>query len=51
MADLAEGLVQSGVRRLVVAGGITAQQEIDSLAALGIDAVVGMALYSGKIRS
>jgi phosphoribosylformimino-5-aminoimidazole carboxamide ribotide isomerase len=38
-------------RHLVVAGGITAQQEIDSLAALGIDAVVGMALYSGKIRS
>ena len=25
------------------------QQEIDSLEALGIDAVVGMALYSGKI--
>jgi phosphoribosylformimino-5-aminoimidazole carboxamide ribotide isomerase len=37
-------------RRLVVAGGITEQQEIDSLDALGIDAVVGMALYAGKIR-
>jgi phosphoribosylformimino-5-aminoimidazole carboxamide ribotide isomerase len=37
-------------RHLVVAGGITEQQEIDSLDALGIDAVVGMALYSGKIR-
>lgn len=36
-------------RHLVVAGGITEQQEIDSLHALGIDAVVGMALYSGKI--
>jgi phosphoribosylformimino-5-aminoimidazole carboxamide ribotide isomerase len=36
-------------RHLVVAGGITEQQEIDSLDALGIDAVVGMALYSGKI--
>jgi phosphoribosylformimino-5-aminoimidazole carboxamide ribotide isomerase len=34
---------------LVVAGGITGQQEIDTLDALGIDAVVGMALYSGKI--
>jgi phosphoribosylformimino-5-aminoimidazole carboxamide ribotide isomerase len=36
-------------RRLVVAGGITTQQEIDSLDALGMDAVVGMALYSGRI--
>ena len=36
-------------RHLVVAGGITEQHEIDSLDALGIDAVVGMALYSGKI--
>jgi len=38
-------------RHLVVAGGITEQQEIDSLDALGIDAVVGMALYTGKIRA
>jgi phosphoribosylformimino-5-aminoimidazole carboxamide ribotide isomerase len=36
-------------RHLVVAGGITEQQEIDTLDALGIDAVVGMALYAGKI--
>jgi phosphoribosylformimino-5-aminoimidazole carboxamide ribotide isomerase len=35
---------------LVVAGGITEQQEIETLDALGIDAVVGMALYSGKIE-
>ncbi len=38
-------------RHLVVAGGITEQQEIDSLDALGIDAVVGMALYSGKLHA
>jgi phosphoribosylformimino-5-aminoimidazole carboxamide ribotide isomerase len=38
-------------KHLVVAGGITEQQEIDSLDALGIDAVVGMALYSGKINA
>jgi len=37
-------------RHLVVAGGIIEQQEIDSLDALGIDAVVGMALYAGKIH-
>jgi phosphoribosylformimino-5-aminoimidazole carboxamide ribotide isomerase len=40
---------QAASRRLVVAGGITTQEEIDSLDALGMDAVVGMALYSGKI--
>jgi phosphoribosylformimino-5-aminoimidazole carboxamide ribotide isomerase len=38
-------------RRLVAAGGITTQQEIDSLDILGIDAVVGMALYSNKISA
>jgi phosphoribosylformimino-5-aminoimidazole carboxamide ribotide isomerase len=37
-------------RHLVVAGGITEQHEIDALDALGIDAVVGMALYAGKIQ-
>jgi phosphoribosylformimino-5-aminoimidazole carboxamide ribotide isomerase len=37
-------------RRLVVAGGVREQSEIDSLDALGIDAVVGMALYTGRIR-
>jgi phosphoribosylformimino-5-aminoimidazole carboxamide ribotide isomerase len=37
-------------RHLVVAGGITEQREIDTLDALGIDAVVGMALYAGKIH-
>jgi phosphoribosylformimino-5-aminoimidazole carboxamide ribotide isomerase len=38
-------------RRLAVAGGITTQQEIDRLDALGMDAVVGMALYSNKISA
>jgi phosphoribosylformimino-5-aminoimidazole carboxamide ribotide isomerase len=36
-------------RRLIVAGGITTQQEIDRLDALGMDAVVGMALYSNRV--
>ena len=36
-------------RRLIAAGGITEQQEIDALDAIGVDAVVGMALYSGKL--
>ncbi len=36
-------------RRLICAGGIQSQEEVDRLDALGADAVVGMAIYSGKI--
>ena len=32
--------------RLIVAGGIRSQQEVDTLGALGADAVVGMAVYT-----
>jgi phosphoribosylformimino-5-aminoimidazole carboxamide ribotide isomerase len=33
-------------RQLIVAGGIRSQQEVDSLDAMGADAVVGMAVYT-----
>ena len=33
-------------RRLIVAGGIRSQQEIDALQTIGADAVVGMAVYT-----
>jgi phosphoribosylformimino-5-aminoimidazole carboxamide ribotide isomerase len=33
--------------RLIVAGGIRSQEEVDALDALGVDAVVGMAIYKG----
>jgi phosphoribosylformimino-5-aminoimidazole carboxamide ribotide isomerase len=33
-------------RQLIVAGGIRSRQEVDSLDALGADAVVGMAVYT-----
>lgn len=36
-------------RRLVAAGGITTQQEIDALDEMGVDAVVGMAVYTGRL--
>ena len=36
-------------RRLTAAGGITTQQEIDELGGHGVDAVVGMAVYTGKL--
>jgi phosphoribosylformimino-5-aminoimidazole carboxamide ribonucleotide (ProFAR) isomerase len=37
-------------KRVTAAGGITTQQEIDELDAAGVDAVVGMAIYTGKLR-
>ena len=36
-------------RKLTAAGGITTQQEIDQLDGFGIDAVVGMAIYTGAL--
>jgi phosphoribosylformimino-5-aminoimidazole carboxamide ribotide isomerase len=37
-------------RRLTAAGGITTQDEIDTLDANDVDAVVGMAVYTGKLK-
>ena len=37
-------------RRVTAAGGITTRQEIDELHALGVDAVVGMAIYTGRLN-
>jgi phosphoribosylformimino-5-aminoimidazole carboxamide ribotide isomerase len=37
-------------RHLTAAGGITTQEEIDRLDAMGVDAVVGMALYTGRLK-
>jgi len=36
-------------RRVVAAGGITTWKEIDELDAAGVDAVVGMAVYTGQL--
>ncbi|MBI4265852.1 MAG: 1-(5-phosphoribosyl)-5-[(5-phosphoribosylamino)methylideneamino] imidazole-4-carboxamide isomerase, partial [Acidobacteria bacterium] len=37
-------------RRVTAAGGITTRAEIERLDAEGIDAVVGMAIYTGQLR-
>src|SRR5262245_59313058 len=39
----------ASTRRLTAAGGITTWDEIDALDAAGIDAVVGMAVYTGQL--
>jgi phosphoribosylformimino-5-aminoimidazole carboxamide ribotide isomerase len=36
-------------RQLMAAGGIRSQKEIDELHAMGVDAVVGMAIYKGML--
>jgi phosphoribosylformimino-5-aminoimidazole carboxamide ribotide isomerase len=37
-------------RRVTAAGGITTRTEIDDLHAIGVDAVVGMAIYTGALE-
>jgi phosphoribosylformimino-5-aminoimidazole carboxamide ribotide isomerase len=36
-------------RQVVAAGGITTREEIETLDAMGVDAVVGMAIYTGRL--
>ena len=40
---------QATTRRVVAAGGITTWAEIERLDAAGVDAVVGMAIYTGQL--
>ncbi len=47
--DVAAVLRATTARQLIVAGGIREQAEIDSLDAMGVDAVAGMAVYSGTL--
>jgi phosphoribosylformimino-5-aminoimidazole carboxamide ribotide isomerase len=47
--EVARVLRDKTTRKLIAAGGIRSQQEIDALDALGLDAVVGMAIYTGVL--
>ena len=44
-----EAVRRASSRALTAAGGITTHEEIDALDRLGVDAVVGMALYTGRL--
>jgi phosphoribosylformimino-5-aminoimidazole carboxamide ribotide isomerase len=48
--DAIRAVRDATTRRVTAAGGITTQAEIDELDALGVDAVVGMALYTGALN-
>jgi phosphoribosylformimino-5-aminoimidazole carboxamide ribotide isomerase len=47
--DVVQELRGKTSRKLIAAGGIRTQQEIDALDRIGVDAVVGMAIYSGLL--
>lgn len=48
--DSVETIRKATTRRLSAAGGITTQAEVDELDAKGVDAVVGMAIYTGTMQ-
>jgi phosphoribosylformimino-5-aminoimidazole carboxamide ribotide isomerase len=49
--DVIRPLRAATSRQLIAAGGIRSQDEIDALHLMGVDAVVGMAIYRGLIRA
>jgi phosphoribosylformimino-5-aminoimidazole carboxamide ribotide isomerase len=49
--EVAQRLRGRTQRQLIVAGGIREQAEIDALNAIGVDAVAGMAVYSGVLNA
>jgi len=49
--DVAARLRAKTKRQLIAAGGICQQTEIDALHAIGVDAVAGMAIYTGVLSA
>ncbi len=49
--DVAAVLRACTAKQLIVAGGIKERAEVDSLDAMGVDAVAGMAVYSGAMEA
>jgi phosphoribosylformimino-5-aminoimidazole carboxamide ribotide isomerase len=49
--DVARSLRAETTKQLIVAGGIRSMEEVSELHALGADAVVGIAIYTGAITA
>jgi phosphoribosylformimino-5-aminoimidazole carboxamide ribotide isomerase len=47
--DAIKAVRDATARRVTAAGGITTREEIDALDSIGVDAVVGMAIYTGTL--
>ncbi|HEX6464959.1 MAG TPA: HisA/HisF-related TIM barrel protein [Vicinamibacterales bacterium] len=54
MRGIDRGLIErvraATTRRLIAAGGVTTMQEVEWLESIGVDAVVGMAVYTGRLK-
>ena len=48
--DRARQLAALTQKQMIVAGGIRSRAEVDELHAMGVDAVVGMAIYTGAMQ-
>jgi phosphoribosylformimino-5-aminoimidazole carboxamide ribotide isomerase len=49
--DIVRELRQLTPNQLIAAGGISSRAEVDELERLGVDAVVGMAIYTGRMSA
>jgi phosphoribosylformimino-5-aminoimidazole carboxamide ribotide isomerase len=47
--DIVRNLRRATSRQLIVAGGIASMEEVENLALMQVDAVLGMAIYTGKV--
>ena len=48
--EIVQTLRQATSRQIIAAGGIRSQEEVDQMHAIGVDAVVGMAIYTGLMQ-
>jgi phosphoribosylformimino-5-aminoimidazole carboxamide ribotide isomerase len=48
--DIVSQLRASTKKQLIVAGGIASSEQVEQLHTLGVDAVVGMAIYTGSMK-
>jgi len=48
--EIAQELAALTKKQVIVAGGIRSRNEVDQLDAMGVDAVVGMAIYTGQMQ-
>ncbi len=48
--EIAQELASLTKKQMIVAGGIRSRAEVDELDAIGVDAVVGMAIYTGQMQ-
>jgi phosphoribosylformimino-5-aminoimidazole carboxamide ribotide isomerase len=44
-------LQHATTRKIIVAGGISSMEEVATLDAMGVDSIVGMAIYTGRIQA